>query len=127
VSAYIFLCVAGFAAFILIVIRPLFRELVRLADKSNSFGVKSNLFAFTIMCVFFCAWMTQILGVHAMFGGFIFGLAMPRSGRFSIETGEKIEEIVRVVLLPLYFAKSGLATNVQTLNSGKAVGFLVCT
>jgi Kef-type K+ transport system membrane component KefB len=125
VAVYIFLCVAAFAGVILGFVRPLFRELVRIADKSSSNGVKGNLFAFTIMCVFTCAWVTDILGVHAMFGAFIFGLAMPRNGRFAIEIAEKIEEVVRTVLLPLYFAKSGLLTDVRTINSPQSVGLMV--
>lgn len=55
------------------------------------------------------------LGVHAIFGSFILGTVVPRRNRFAASLIERIEDIVVVLLLPLYFTYSGLRTEVGSL------------
>jgi Kef-type K+ transport system membrane component KefB len=87
--------------------------------------MKNNLFALIIILVYLSAWTTNLLGVHPIFGAFLFGLVLPRKGRFVVELTEKIEEFVRTLLLPLYFAYSGLKTNISAINSSTAGGLMV--
>ena len=54
------------------------------------------------------AFITAMLGVHAIFGAFVAGLCMPRRGDFHIHLMERIESYVGAVLLPCYFALSGV-------------------
>jgi Kef-type K+ transport system membrane component KefB len=56
------------------------------------------------------------IGVHAIFGGFIAGVALPR-GRFVQELKRKVEPVAVVLLLPLFFTYSGLNTRLDTVNS----------
>jgi Kef-type K+ transport system membrane component KefB len=69
-----------------------------------------------IVLALFClsAWYTDIIGVHAVFGGFILGTAMPR-GLFAKELREKIEPFTLVFLLPMFFTFSGLKTTLNVL------------
>ena len=76
------------------------------------------------MLCFLCAWTTQILGVHAMFGGFAFGVAVPRINQVHARIGHRIEDLVVSVLLPLYFTFSGLRTQFNTLSDGTAWGMV---
>lgn len=62
--------------------------------------------------------IAQIIGVHAIFGGFIVGLFMPHEGSFRHHMTEKIEDLVTVFFLPLYFALSGLRTDLCVLFPG---------
>ena len=64
----------------------------------------------------FClaAWYTDIIGVHAVFGGFILGIAMPR-GVFAHDLRKKIEPFAVVFLLPMFFTFSGLNTRLNVL------------
>ena len=64
----------------------------------------------------FClsAWYTDIIGVHAVFGGFILGIAMPR-GIFAEELRTKLEPFTVVFLLPMFFTFSGLNTRLNML------------
>ena len=56
------------------------------------------------------------VGIHAIFGGFLLGTAMPR-GRFAEEIKRKIEPLTVVLLLPMFFTYSGLNTRLDTVNS----------
>uniref|UniRef100_UPI0020C6D387 cation:proton antiporter domain-containing protein n=1 Tax=Paenibacillus sp. GbtcB18 TaxID=2824763 RepID=UPI0020C6D387 len=52
--------------------------------------------------------VTEYIGIYAVFGCFILGLAMPRSEVFLSEMNIKISDITVVFFLPLYFAYSGM-------------------
>ncbi|KAK5061594.1 hypothetical protein LTR84_008138 [Exophiala bonariae] len=65
-----------------------------------------------------------IIGVHAIFGAFLIGIICPH-GIFAIKLQEKIEDLVSVLLLPLYFALSGLNTNLGLLDSGVVWGYVI--
>ena len=67
------------------------------------------------------SFFTSAVGIHSIFGAFLTGLIMPRDNNFTIKLAEKIEELVSVVLLPLYFTYSGLKTNIGAINSGTSV------
>ncbi len=69
-----------------------------------------------IVLALFClaAWYTDIIGVHAVFGGFILGIAMPR-GVFADDIRKKIEPFAVVFLLPMFFTFSGLNTKLSVL------------
>ncbi|OMJ20650.1 K(+)/H(+) antiporter 1 [Smittium culicis] len=81
----------------------------------------------TFLMVFISAWFTDILGIHAIFGGYIIGVIVPHNGGFAIKIAEKIEDLISIFFLPIYFALSGLNTNLGLLNSGKAWLMLVLT
>lgn len=69
-----------------------------------------------IVLALFClaAWYTDFIGIHAVFGGFILGIAMPR-GLFATEIRKKIEPFAIVFLLPMFFTFSGLKTQLNVL------------
>ena len=64
--------------------------------------------------------MTELIGIHALFGAFLFGAIMLRDGGYAQALAEKLEDFVVVLLLPLFFAYSGLHTQIGLLNSGEA-------
>lgn len=68
---------------------------------------------------------TGIIGVHPIFGAFLVGLICPHEGGFAIKLTEKIEDIVSVLFLPLYFALSGLSTNLGLLNDGITWAYVI--
>lgn len=57
--------------------------------------------------------------------GFLVGLICPHDGGFAIKLTEKIEDLVSVLFLPLYFALSGLSTNLGLLDNGITWGYVV--
>lgn len=62
------------------------------------------------------AWFTDLIGLHAVFGGFVMGAAMPR-GVVTRDLIARIEPLTVGVLLPLFFTFSGLNTKIGLLDS----------
>ncbi|MDB6078336.1 MAG: cation:proton antiporter [Akkermansiaceae bacterium] len=77
-------------------------------------GVSQAMMAVVLALFCFAAWYTDIIGVHAVFGGFILGIAMPR-GLFADDLRKKIEPFAVVFLLPMFFTFSGLNTKLSVL------------
>lgn len=77
-------------------------------------GVSQGMMAVVLAMFCLAAWYADIIGVHAVFGGFILGIAMPR-GVFAAEIRRKIEPFAVVFLLPMFFTFSGLNTKLDVL------------
>jgi Kef-type K+ transport system membrane component KefB len=61
------------------------------------------------------SWVTEALSVHALFGAFMAGLVMPRGA----ELAKLIEPLTSALLLPLFFALTGLRTSIALVSSGR--------
>lgn len=71
----------------------------------------------TILALFcLAAWYADTIGVHAVFGGFILGIAMPR-GVLAADLKRKLQPMCVVFLLPMFFTFSGLNTHLGLLVS----------
>jgi Kef-type K+ transport system membrane component KefB/nucleotide-binding universal stress UspA family protein len=75
------------------------------------------LVAVIYMAVVASALITETIGIHFIFGAFLLGAVMPKNAGLTRELAEKTEDFVLVFLLPLFFAYSGLKTEVGLLNS----------
>ncbi|CEP17655.1 hypothetical protein [Parasitella parasitica] len=123
-ALYVFLTTVAFALFLIIFIAPLYR---RLAIKTGSFerGPSPLLMAVTLLLVLVSAFVTDIIGVHPIFGGFLAGVIVPHDHDLAIKITEKIEDIVNIIFLPLYFTLSGLKTQIGLLNTGTVWGYVI--
>ncbi len=83
-----------------------------------------SVLAIVIAIVLASALCTQLLGIRALFGAFVAGLVMPVAGGFRGRLGVRIENISSVLLLPVFFAFSGLRTEIGLLH-GQA-DWLIC-
>jgi len=105
----------GYVLCMAFAVRPL---LVRLSARIGRTGeIGQNTVAGVLLLVFASAWVTELIGIHALFGAFLLGAILPRTGGFARSIAEKLEELVLVVLLPLFFAYSGLRTDIQLIES----------
>ncbi|AAK23479.1 conserved hypothetical protein [Caulobacter vibrioides CB15] len=88
--------------------------------------------ALALVILAFCvsAFLMDAVGIHAIFGGFIMGVVMPR-GLLTQELKKKVEPLVVVLLLPMFFTYSGLNTRLDMVNSLDllliALGILACS
>ncbi|MFZ6180132.1 cation:proton antiporter [Nannocystis pusilla] len=99
----------------LLVVRPF---LARLAARGTGReGLTQNVVAVTFVLLFLSAWATELIGIHALFGAFLMGAIIPRDAGFARVLAEKLEDIVVIVLLPTFFALSGLRTHIGLLNT----------
>ncbi len=64
------------------------------------------------------AWTTEQIGIHAIFGAFMAGIAMPRHAESRSLVHEQLEHVAVTFLLPVFFVVVGLATRVDTLDTG---------
>ncbi len=80
--------------------------------------------AMVIALLMGCAALTERLGVHAVFGAFIFGAAMPR-GPLRIRLTDALEASTTTVLLPVFFVYAGLNTHIRLLSERALVGLAV--
>ncbi|KAK6198759.1 K(+)/H(+) antiporter [Scheffersomyces amazonensis] len=71
-----------------------------------------------LVLVFISAFYTDVIGVHPIFGAFMAGVIIPRDNGYVIRITEKLEDLVHIVLIPLYFANAGLNVNLGLLNRG---------
>lgn len=123
-ALYILLCSIGWILVLFFLIKPAF---IWLARRTGSFenGPNQVMIMITLLLVLVSAWITDIIGVHAIFGSFLVGLMIPHEGGYAIALTEKMEDLVLVIFLPIYFALSGLKTNLGDLDSGKAWAYTV--
>ncbi len=99
---------ATLAAALLVVGRPLLTKLVaRFARDGRPEGA---LLAVLLIGTFACAYATKWLGVHPVFGAFLFGAALPRDDRLLAALIERVEYVAIIVLMPVFFALAGLNT-----------------
>lgn len=96
-----------YAAFILLFGRRLLAPLGRAVERAG--GMSTTVLGITLALFCVSAFLMDAIGIHAIFGGFILGTAMPR-GRFADELRRKVEPLTTVLLLPMFFTYSGLNT-----------------
>jgi Kef-type K+ transport system membrane component KefB len=82
-----------------------------------------------LLFVFVAALATDAVGVHALFGAFIAGVAVAGADKLRHPVRQAIEPLTTAVLLPLFFAYSGLRTEIGLLSSGDwaACGLIILT
>jgi Kef-type K+ transport system membrane component KefB len=110
--------------FLILAFRPLF---IRFLERTGSLqkGPSQAVVMLTLLIALASAFFTQVIGIHAIFGGFLIGLICPHEGGFAIKLTEKIEDLVAALFLPLYFTLSGLSTNLGLLDNGTVWGYAV--
>jgi Kef-type K+ transport system membrane component KefB len=108
-----------FAAVALTVGPRLLVPLGRIAAREG--GVGPGLLAITLALFAMAAGAMDSIGIHAVFGGFILGAAMPR-GLFAESVRRQVEPFTTVVLLPVFFTFSGLNTQLTMVNSLGLIG-----
>ena len=92
--------------------------LKRLAAHAERLGRASHAAIVTLLALLFAgAFVTDAIGVHAVFGAFVLGTALPR-GVLSREMFDKLEPITVSVLVPVFFVNAGLGTSIGLLDRG---------
>ncbi|OWM91464.1 cation/H(+) antiporter 15 [Punica granatum] len=113
-SLWVVLASIGFVLVCIFVVRPVISWMIRRTPEGETF---SEFYICLILTgVMIAGFVTDAIGTHSVFGAFVFGLVIP-NGPLGVTLIEKLEDFVSGLLLPLYFAISGLRTNL-----GKIVG-----
>ncbi|KAF8648473.1 hypothetical protein AX16_006254 [Volvariella volvacea WC 439] len=98
---------------------PIRKALVVLSVRKDAakHGCSGSLMTATIFVLFASALVTDMIGIHAIFGAFLAGLIAPTEKSFRQSLIMKMEDVVAIVFLPLYFTLSGLSTDLGLLDS----------
>ncbi|WP_419995139.1 cation:proton antiporter [Streptomyces boninensis] len=107
---------AAFAALLLGFVRPVLARSARWQARRDDTPAAEALvlvLLFSGLCL--SALATDRIGVHAVFGAFVFGLVVPRESRIVQRCARRLRVVVVPVLLPLFFVKTGLATDIGLL------------
>ena len=108
---------AGFAAYLvaMVFVARLGRML---ATRNESRPMTLSLMAAVLLCVIASSAATDALGLHPLFGAFAAGLCFPRIPAWQQEIRQRLELPVTAILLPLFFALTGLRTRLDLLQGG---------
>jgi Kef-type K+ transport system membrane component KefB len=100
----------AFILVMLFVVRPfLHRMSARVTSRER---VTPTLVAVVLVLLIVSSIVTEFIGIHALFGAFLFGAILSRTGRLADTLVEKLETVAVVLFLPLFFAYSGLRTQI---------------
>jgi len=105
----------------LLLIRPLLERAKSLLVKNDALTEAGLVVGLALMAL--GAWFTDLIGLHAVFGAFVMGAAMPR-GVMTRDLIGRIQPLTVALLLPLFFTYSGLNTKIGLLNT--AFLWLMC-
>jgi Kef-type K+ transport system membrane component KefB len=108
----------GFIAAMFILVRPIARRVVARVDVR---GPGRDTIALTLVGVLLSALITERIGVHAIFGAFLFGAVIPHDSRLARLMTDKLESLVTILLLPAFFAFTGLRTQIGLVAGGTAL------
>jgi len=112
----------SFTAFMLFILKP---QLDRRFGDGAEIGKNDNgLVVGALTLAFASAYFTEVIGIHALFGAFLAGVAMPAKAEVRSFLREKIGTFSLAALLPLFFAFTGLRTQISLLNDW--LGWFVC-
>jgi nucleotide-binding universal stress UspA family protein len=109
---------AAYIVVMLVFVRPLLARVAARIPRRES--LTQNVVAGILLVLFASSMVSEIIGIHALFGAFLFGAILPKEGGFTRALSDKLEELVLVVLLPLFFAYSGVRTQIGLLSSAGA-------
>jgi Kef-type K+ transport system membrane component KefB len=87
-------------------------------ERRGPMSVHADTIGAMVLVAFASALMTEWIGVHALFGAFLAGAVMPRDKAFAQTIAAPIDQTVSTVLLPLFFAFTGLQTELQLISGG---------
>ncbi|HZE26823.1 MAG TPA: cation:proton antiporter [Terriglobales bacterium] len=110
-------------AFVAIMLLPIRRLASSLESLYQSHGAGIELISVLILIMLGASWATERLGVHALFGAFMAGLVMPKPERMIAEIVARIESLSLALLLPLFFALTGLRTRIDLLTDRSLWGY----
>jgi len=108
--------IAGSLAYVCLMVFGVRHLLKKLADAHRRQGrTNGGLLAVILLLILGSAWVTEKLGIHALFGAFLVGAIMPKEESFVNSLTGKMQDVVVVLLLPLFFALTGLKTNIGSI------------
>ena len=109
----------GYIAIMLVVVRPL---AIRFLGH-NSDAPQQRMAVWVLVGLLFSAMTAEWIGIHAIFGAFLLGAIIPHDSDVARDFQHKLEDIVKILLLPAFFAYTGMRTEIGLVSGWQAWGF----
>jgi len=110
---------AGFIAAMVFAARPIARLLTMARDERSELSQG----AFLIVCIglLISAVVTERIGIHALFGAFLWGVLIPSDSALARDLAVRLEDAVVVLLLPSFFAFTGMRTEIGSIGGEQLI------
>ncbi|GAO42364.1 cation:proton antiporter [Flavihumibacter petaseus] len=106
-------------AFVLLLLYPVKKWIAgRMEQLLGKKDGATRIIALSFLVMISSAWLSETIGIHALFGAFLAGVIMPRDARFQELLAGKVEDLSVLLLLPIFFAFTGLRTQIGLLGEG---------
>ncbi|PVX45547.1 transporter (CPA2 family) [Flavobacterium sp. 103] len=113
-SLYVIVLAVFYVLLMLKVVRPFLKKVGDLSSTRES--LSKPVVAIFFLTLLLSSYVTELIGIHALFGAFLAGAIMPENNKFRSIFIEKIEDVSVVVLLPLFFVFTGLRTQIGLID-----------
>lgn len=110
----------AYIAVMFLLVRPFLKKVGEVY--ANKEAINKTFVAFILLILIISSCITEVIGIHALFGAFMAGVVMPSNIGFRKVMMEKVEDISLVFFLPLFFAFTGLRTQIGLINSPELWG-----
>lgn len=124
-SQWRILLLLPYGAVMWFVVRPLLRQLAARRDAVGR--LTPDILVVVLVGLILSAYATQWMGLHFIFGAFLFGAVMPQEGaqQMRYEILERLEQLSVLLLLPVYFVLAGLSVNLSSFGGQSAVDLVL--
>ena len=125
-ALYIIALAAVYVLLMIQVVRPFLTRIGNLHQTKES--LSKPIVAIFFLTLIISSYVTEVIGIHALFGAFMAGAIMPENIKFRNIFIEKVEDVALVLLLPLFFVFTGLRTEIGLLNDSylwKVTGLII--
>lgn len=109
----------AFGLFMLFVARPLLLRFARWSLRVGDGEIRVNSLAVLLVVLFLCSAATNVIGIFAVFGAFLLGAVFSDQHDFREAVNRRLYDVVTTFFLPIFFAYTGLRTNIGTLETGQ--------
>jgi len=113
-SVYTILMAIAYVLLMLKIVRPFLKRLGDIYSHQDT--LSKPVVAIFFVSLLVSSYLSEIIGIHALFGAFLAGVIMPQNLHFRNVFIEKVEDVSLVLLLPLFFVFTGLRTEIGLLN-----------
>lgn len=109
----------GLAAYLVVMLGVIRPVAARLIKRVRTTDLSYELLGIVLAALLLSAAVTEYLGVHPLFGAFLAGVCFPRIERWQAAVRTRLDMVVSVLLLPLFFALTGMRTRLDLLSGGR--------
>ena len=125
-SLYVIGLAVAYVIMMLFVVKPFLKRIGDLYGQKNN--IKKSVVAIFFLTLIISSYLSEIIGIHALFGAFLAGVIMPDIAKFRNVFIEKVEDVSVILFLPLFFVFTGLRTEIGLINDPylwKVTGFII--